>query len=222
MVDDMENYKVKVSSWDESKEVRYKTGSRKVCGVGINDIPNISSINNPDFWKYQMWQSMITRCFSKRLKENNVTYRDVSCDPNWLVFSKFVSDISSVENVEKYLSHGWHMDKDILIKGNKIYSLETVCFVPNEINKLLINSKKTRGCVPVGLSVIKVNGKIQVRVSKNGKNVFLGKFNNIEDAFAKYKIEKEKHIKLVAEKWKGVISRKVYDALISYEVTVND
>ena len=114
------------------------------------------------------------------------------------------------------------MDKDILIKGNKIYSLETVCFVPNEINKLLINSKKTRGCVPVGLSVIKASGKIQVRVSKNGKNVFLGKFNNIEDAFAKYKTEKEKHIKLVAEKWKGVISRKVYDALISYEVTVND
>ena len=97
----MENYKVKVSNWDESKEVRYTTGSRKVYGVGINDIPNITNINNPDFWKYKLWSAMITRCFSKRLKENNVTYRDVSCDPNWLVFSKFVSDISSVENVEK-------------------------------------------------------------------------------------------------------------------------
>lgn len=145
----------------------------------------------------------------------------------WNIFRYPKSDYHSKEGqyCDEFVEgawYGWHMDKDILIKGNKIYSSKTVCFVPDEINKLLINSKKTRGCVPVGLSVIKSSGKIQVRVSKDGENVFLGNFNNIEDAFKKYKTEKEKHIKLVTKRWNGVISKNVFDALMSYEVSIDD
>lgn len=34
---------------------------------------------------------------------------------------------------------GWHLDKDILLKGNKVYSPETCAFVPAKINSLLIS-----------------------------------------------------------------------------------
>lgn len=216
------NYKIRVENEVESKEARYKIGLRKVCGIGINDIPGVSNINNPDFWKYKLWKGMITRCFSAKIKQQHETYIGVSCDDSWLVFSKFISDALTVENVKKYLSHSWHLDKDILVKGNKLYSLNTVCFVPSEINNLLISSKKTRGCLPVGLSIHKGSGKIQVRVSKGGKNLFLGKFDNLDEAFHKYKVEKEEHIKFVARKWEGVVADNVFNALMNYEVSIDD
>lgn len=51
--------------------------------------------------------------------------------------------------MEKY----WHLDKDILVAGNKIYSPETCLFVPNRINSLLIRGVKT-GPLPLGVSMM--------------------------------------------------------------------
>jgi len=225
MVLKMENYKIKVNNEAESREAqdsRYKTGSRKVYGVGINDIPNIAKTGNPNFWMYTLWKGVLARSFSKKLKKQHETYNDVTCCDDWFVFSNFMNDIRKIENFDKYSSESWHLDKDILVKGNKIYSKDTVCFVPSEVNNLVIKSNKTRGDMPIGLSIHKDSGKIQVRVSKGGRSVFLGKFNNINDAFSKYKKEKELYIKYVAMKWKGIISDNVFNALINYEVNIDD
>ena len=42
------------------------------------------------------------------------------------------------------------LDKDILCKGNKIYSRETCIFVPSRINTLFIKCNKSRGKDPIG------------------------------------------------------------------------
>ena len=43
------------------------------------------------------------------------------------------------------------LDKDILFKGNKVYSPETVALVPHAINTLFINRKDGRGDFPIGV-----------------------------------------------------------------------
>ena len=52
--------------------------------------------------------------------------------------------------------------------------------------------------------------------------VYLGCFNNPEKAFQAYKAAKEAYIKDVANKWKGEIDNRAYEALMNYEVEIND
>lgn len=65
---------------------------------------------------------------------------------------------------------GWALDKDILVKGNKIYSPETCCFVPQEINNLFTKRKSCRGTLPIGVKYIKENKKFSASFSRNKKN----------------------------------------------------
>lgn len=148
-----------------------------VCGVGNNDWNSPSYINRKMVWQYQLWSGIINRCFNEKLKEKHPTYKNVSCCNSWLYMSNFVKDISKIENSDKYESDGWEMDKDILFKGNKIYSPETVCFVPIEINLLLTKSDRARGEFPIGVHYNKRQRKFTARVRKGvGNHKTLGVF----------------------------------------------
>ena len=60
-------------------------------------------------------------------------------------------------------------------------------------------------------------------VSKNkGKREWLGSFKTEVEAFNAYKTAKESFIKEQAEKWKGKIDDRAYNALIDYEVSIDD
>ena len=119
--------------------------------------------------------------------------------------------------MKKYISkEGFHLDKDILIKGNKIYSFKTCCFVPVEINSLLTKTNSKRGNLPIGVS--KSGNKYKARLNSN----LLGTFDTSKEAFKVYKVAKEKHIKEVAEIWKSQITKQVYKALLKYKVEIID
>lgn len=119
---------------------------------------------------------------------------------------------------------GYQLDKDILLKGNKVYSKETCVFVPKFINTLLVKCDKVRGSCPVGVycdnSCKKKKFKAQLRVK--GKNISLGRFVDVESAFLAYKRAKENYIKTVADEYKDVIDSRVYQALLNYTVGVED
>ena len=91
------------------------------------------------------------------------------------------------------------MDKDILVKGNKVYSPETCCFVPSEVNLLFSKTGKLRGSLPIG---VKTNGygAYQASLRCHGKHKTLGQFKTCEEAFQAYKAAKESYIKEVANK----------------------
>ena len=79
-----------------------------------------------------------------------------------------------------------------------------------------------RGGSPVGVHCVKWTGKYLVNLAKYGIKTYLGTFNTSEEAFYVYKLEKEKHIKEVADKWKDHIDIRVYEALMNYEVSIYD
>jgi len=87
------------------------------------------------------------------------------------------------------------LDKDILFKGNKVYSPEICCFVPHVINTLFLNCKKNRGDLPLGVHFDKSKGKYRAEMSFMGEQIKLGTFDTVETAFAKYKEYKGDFIK---------------------------
>jgi hypothetical protein len=117
---------------------------------------------------------------------------------------------------------GFHLEKDILVRGNKIYSEDNCVFVPLQINALLLKNNAKRGPYPIGVS--KAKDKYAAHC-KNGGGVprkYLGQFGTVEEAFLAYKTFKEKRIKYEAEKWKDQIDQRAYYALMNYEVLITD
>ena len=185
--------------------------SRKglIYGVGYNDLPNLSLSQS-----YKHWHSVILRAFDLKYKEKHPTYKDVKVCDEWLHFSEFNKWF------EKNYIEGNALDKDILVKGNKIYSPETCCFVPAEINALITKNHSLRGKYPIGVTFM--DGLYIARIGANRE--YLGAFNTKEEAFHAYKTAKEQKIKELANFYynQGKITQKVYEALCSYKVDITD
>jgi len=190
-----------------------------VYGVGINDWAGNVRVEGKDIKEYKLWQGMLQRCFDEKYKQKRQTYNDVTCSKDWLSMTQFIEDVSQMRG---FGLSGWALDKDILQKGNKLYSKDTCCFVPQEVNLLLIKSDKARGEFPVGVYFDKASGKFMARLNINGKLKYLGLFPTPEEAFQVYKLAKEAYIKVVAHKWKHLLDDRVFQALMTYEVGIDD
>ena len=190
-----------------------------VCGVGVNDWVGAVKVEGKPIKEYDLWQSMLQRCFSEKCKQKYPTYKDVTCSKDWLSMTKFIEDVSQMKG---YGFDEWALDKDILQKDNKLYSKETCCFVPAEVNLLLTKCDNSRGEYPVGVCFHKATGKFMARLRINGKLKHLGYFTTPEEAFQVYKLAKEAYIKAVAQKWKHLLDERVFQALMTYEVAIDD
>ena len=114
------------------------------------------------------------------------------------------------------------LDKDLLHKGNKIYSPETCVFVPQRINTLICNRALDRGNYPIGVTFKKGLNKYNARCNVNNERIDLGVFLTEIEAFNTYKHFKESLIKEMADKYKNKIPKILYDAMYKYEININD
>lgn len=188
-----------------------KRKEKKVFGIASNDFNKIIHKNTIEHKAYSVWYSMIRRCYSYIYQKNKPTYEGCTVCDEWLYFSNFKKWFD-----ENYIE-GFQLDKDIIIRGNKVYSPETCCFVPKEINIIFQNKSKRIYDLPIGVYKTRYN-KYRASLHINGKPVVIGNFNSPEEAFEAYKQEKEKYIKELANKWKDKIDIKVYNSLINYVV----
>ena len=137
----------------------------------------------------------------------------------WHTFSNFYEWFKDPSNGYK---KGYCLDKDILFKGNRIYSPETCSFVPSEINCMFQDTSSTRGKYPIG--VRKSKGRYAARCCFYDKHTHLGYYKTPEEAFNAYKTAKESYIKEVAATFynDGKITKRVYDAMVQYIVEITD
>jgi hypothetical protein len=190
-----------------------------VYGVGFNDVAFQVRVDGKIVWQYKLWTNMLLRCFDEKEKKRYPTYENVTCCSEWLSFANFFEWLNKeVGWAGKPV--GFQLDKDILVKGNKIYSPDTCGFVPTAINLLLIDCGASRGDLPVGVSLHKATGKFQAHLRCFGKSKYLGLYANIEDASFAYKTAKEAQIKLVTLQYKDVLSPAVYESLMGWEIDV--
>ena len=178
-------------------------------------------------WEYNKWHHMLQRCFDNKYKEKEPTYEGVTCCERWLCFANFLEDFAILKNEYNWnVDEKLQLDKDILYKGNKLYSLENCVLVPDWINLLFTKSDASRGQYPVGVSYYKRCKKYEAKCSINGKQIGLGYYNTIEEAFNAYKIAKENEIKKIANECvsKGYITQdsRLYNAMINYQIEIDD
>ena len=179
-----------------------------VYGVGINDLDYVSqrySVVNVDGtfkrkreWAcqfYLMWKRMLERCFCEKLKQKKPTYRGVTCCDDWLYASRF-KDWAQEQDWQ-----GKELDKDIIIRGNGVYSPESCAFVLQSTNKFVSENDTTTRELPTGVSWKKQNNKLQAQCHNpfTNKYEYLGLFLCSQQAHEAWRKRKHQLAQLVAE-----------------------
>ena len=190
-----------------------------VHGIGITGDSQVR-VDGKHTKEYRLWNNMLKRCYSVGCQKVRPTYIDCSISENFRYLQYFKEwcnnqiGFNSVDEKGKPFA----LDKDILVKGNRVYNEDVCVFVPQEVNLLFTKRDKSRGEYPIGVSFHKSRGMLTATLN----NKYLGYFNTAEQAFQVYKTDKEAYIKEVANKWKDKIDPKVYEALMNYEVHIDD
>ena len=191
-----------------------------VYGVGVVGTKYPTTINGVQTKEYALWTGVLERCYSETLKERRPTYEGCEVSDN---FKRYEYFYEWCQNQVGFGNKGWQLDKDLLIKGNKVYSESTCVFIPAEINLLLVKNTASRGEHLIGVIWCKTKKAFIAQVSKNkGKQKNLGSFNTELEAFKAYKTAKEAFIKEQANKWKSKIDPRAYSALMNYTVEITD
>lgn len=129
---------------------------------------------------------MLLRCYSEKHRHKSPSYADCYATPEWHRFSSF---------------HAWaitqpwegnELDKDLLVKGNKVYSPKFCIFISQRLNCFLTDHAAARGAWPIGVSLY-CNGKKFLAHCSNpntGKCEYLGGFLTPELAHEAWRAKK--------------------------------
>jgi len=174
-----------------------KVQKSSIYGVGINDADYaVRSLidGKPIICPfYKAWHSMMTRCYSEKLKRVRPTYIGCTVVPEWHRFMIFRAWMVKQDCKWKQL------DKDILVPGNKEYSPNACVFVSSQINGLLIDQAARRGKYPQGVSWNKKMKKFVAQANIHRKRIFLGGFDTVEAAHTAARKAKAEHITNIAQ-----------------------
>lgn len=194
----------------------YSPYDKTICNIGYLGDAYTTDVSKEK--SYGVWSDMIIRCYADG--KNHSTYKDCFVCDEWHNYSNFKKWYN--ENYYEINGQSMNLDKDILIKGNKIYSPDTCMFVPKSINVLFVKANKIRGDLPIGVHHDYNRNCYAAKLSIKNKTKALGRFADIEEAFGAYKQAKEQYIKNMADEYKDLIPDKLYDAMYKYEVDIAD
>lgn len=180
--------------------------------VGINDsnyvTQKFTKINGKQklTWicpYYQTWYSMIRRCYSEVVHKNRPTYIGCSVVDEWKYFMNFRSWMIQQD------WEGNHLDKDILVKDNKLYSPDTCVFVSQSVNSFLNSHSGARGDYPIGVHFHKRDKVFTATINNGyGKFLHLGYFNCPEIAHQAWLTKKREIAKIIASEQSNILVAK--------------
>lgn len=135
------------------------------------------------------WYSIRWRCNPRGVfQKRKPTYRTCEMSENFRDFQFFTRWYREQVgyNCERYA-----LDKDILNKGNKLYSEHTCVLVPQELNGFLTACDAKRGDLPQGVYFDKQASKYKAQIQSGGKVVNIGRYFSINAAKDAYKVAKD-------------------------------
>jgi hypothetical protein len=174
--------------------------------------------------EYSLWKDMLLRSTTGH-QEKFPCYTGCTISENFKNYSYFYDWCQEQTGSKTIDENGryWQLDKDLLYKGNKLYSEDTCIFLPQRINGLLIKQQGARGEYPVGVYLSTNIGKFIARChTGKGARKNLGRFDTPYEAFSAYKRFKEALIKEIAGEYKEQLDSRTYHTLINYKVEIDD
>ncbi len=181
-----------------------------VCGWGINDasyhVQKFGVLNGKAvrLWTcpyYQRWYGMIERVKSKLFKQTNPSYRDCTIAEEWKYFSNFIRWVDSQPN------KNWqncHLDKDVLLVGNRHYSPANCAFIQQTLNSFVVDRKGDRGLLMIGVRDVHKKSKSNPFLAQcsnpfTAKQEYLGHYRTELMAHKVWQAKKHEHALKLAE-----------------------
>ncbi len=146
---------------------------------------------------YRCWYHMLTRCYNEKYHSTRETYTDCTVEASWLNFCNFEKWFS-----ENYIE-GYHLDKDLLIQGNRLYCEKACSFIPAYINTLIIEGRSHSGDLIMGVSKRKKKGSQECNGLYNVQYAgrYLARTSCLDTANSLYKEFKKLHFEELADKY---------------------
>ena len=216
---------IKTMQFKEFKNGTFKNPySKTTHGIGFIGEGRYKKVgvNKKHSRSYQVWGRMMARCYGEKRFIKAPTYKDCTVCEEWHNFQNFAKWYE--ESYYEIIGDRVELDKDILIKGNKLYSPSTCICVPGKINCMFTKTDSKRGEFPIGVYYCKTREKFiaQCHMIKLGRQEYLGAYETQDEAFLSYKKFKEKYIKDTANEYRDKIPNKLYEAMSKYVVDIND
>ena len=189
----------------EAQVSSIKNGHTKSCGCLSGEKHGLTSHKF-----YRTWNGMLQRCYDPKLKQRRKTYEGCFVDTVFLDYEYFKE---WCHNQKGFGNKGWNLDKDILSNEVKVYSPDTCCFIPPEINSMFAGFSSER---KKHIGVFEnSSGNFYVRTLINGVKKSLGTFPTKDEAEEVYKAEKRRKILLVLGEWEDELDVRVVERLSS-------
>lgn len=190
--------------------------NKLVYGVGINDadyvvvkFEKVEGLKSKKLtWIcpfYKTWRSAFHRSYAEEYLQKKPSYRGCSVDESW----HHLMDFKPWMEAQDW--QGKHLDKDILVPGNKVYGPDTCVFIDQKINSFISENGLGKGEWPIGVSFHKQKRKFVSCCYINGKNKFLGLFDDPQEAHLKWLSVK---LDLAKELARNIDNKLVADALV--------
>ncbi len=145
---------------------------------------------------YNCWKHMLVRCYSKNYHSTRETYTDCTVTPEWHNFCNF--ERWFLENSKE----GYHLDKDLLVQGNRIYSPDACCFIPPQLNSVIVEKAKIVDGCEAGVSKRRKKGSSEYNGLYNVQyaGVYLTRTRDLNEANSSYREFKKLHFEELADK----------------------
>lgn len=164
-----------------------------IFGVAINDYANKTENGYMGAHSgrcpiYRTWFHIVRRCYDSRVHLIRPTYTDCKMHESWHLFSVFSEWMKTQD------WPGMHIDKDILLPGNKIYGPDTCVFITPNLNVFLTDRSRARGSLPLGVH-LNDGGKYRSRCWNpfSGKRELIGDFSDPDSAHEAWRSRKHQH-----------------------------
>lgn len=158
----IEDFKNESGDWVISFNVRANTRVRTKAGA--------------------LWEGINFRCkYGGRYQEKHPSY--FGCTNDFASFNSFVDFCHSQYGYLKKDDRGrtWHIDKDLLVFGNKSYSESTCIFAPHKANNVF-TFRKDGGLYPLGVTRCATTGKFKANIHAGGRSRAIGRFEDPMEA----------------------------------------
>lgn len=175
--------------------------AKLVYGVGKNDTDYVIQSRIDGRYHtcpfYVKWRDMLKRCYSEQSLKTRPSYIGCSVTSEWHSFMNFKSWMETQD------WEGKHLDKDLLVRGNKVYGPDTCTFVTQATNNFTTDRSAARGNLPIGVQLVQLKTTglpYRADVRANGKPMYLGCFSTPEEAHQAWRVAKwELAVQLASE-----------------------